>query len=175
MTNSRAGKAKERPVRTSERRLHVVDIENLAGTGPPDSGAVTHLRATYMDVVGVSSVDHVVVACNPGCLVDVGAGWRLRCARYRVGSGCNGADLALLDVLECESVAERFTEVVIASGDGIFASSAARLSSVGCDVTVVSRRRSLSTKLALAAQRVVYLPEAEVAAAPAVLPLRRAA
>ena len=175
MTNSRAGKATERPVRLSERRLHVVDIENLAGTGRPDIGAVAQLRAKYTEVVGVSSGDHVVVACNPSCLVDVGAGWGLRRARYRVGSGHNGADLELLDVLECESVGERFTEVVIASGDGIFASAAAHLSWAGCGVTVVSRRRSLSAKLAIAAQRVIYLPEVEAVGAMAVLPKRRVA
>jgi hypothetical protein len=175
MTNSRAGQAEKRLVRALVRRLHVVDIENLAGTGRPDLGVVAQLRATYTDVLGVAAEDHVVVACNPGCLLDVGAGWGLRCARYRTGRGCNGADWELLDVLECEGVAERFAEVVIASGDGIFAPTAARLAVAGCDVTVASRRRSLSAKLALAAKRVVYLPEIEALGAPVARPLRTAA
>jgi hypothetical protein len=175
MTNSRAGMAEKRPVRLLERSLHVVDIENLAGTGRPHLGVVAQLRATYADVVGVAAQDHVVVACNPGCLVDVGVGWGVHCARYRTGWGCNGADWELLDVLESEGVAERFTEVVIASGDGIFAPMAARLACVGCGVTVVSRRRSLSAKLAVAAQRVIYLPDFEEIGARAGAPAGRVA
>jgi hypothetical protein len=172
MTNSRAGKAEKRLVRSLDRRLHVVDIENLAGTGRPEPGPVAQLHAAYEAAVGVAEQDHVVVACNPGCLIDVGTGWGLRCARFKTGRGCNGADWELLEVLESEGVAERFTEVVIGSGDGIFAPTVARLASVGCAVTVVSRRRSLSAKLALAARQIVYLPDVEALAGPVAPALR---
>ncbi len=156
------------------RTLHVVDVENLVGSGRPGLSAVAALRALYTDVVRVVPGDHVVVACNPGCLLDVGVGWGPGSARLRVGAGRDGADWELLEVLESERVPERFSRVVIASGDGIFAAMAARLAVAGCDVTVVSRRTSLSAQLRLAAMRVVYLPDGEAMDCPAPAVLRRA-
>jgi hypothetical protein len=89
-------------------------------------------------------------------LKTAGAYWPS--ARYLARSGPDGADLALLDVISCERVAERFTHVLIASGDHIFAGEAAVLIARGCHVTVVSRYTALSRQLALAAGRqVIYL------------------
>ena len=53
--------------------------------------------------------------------------------------GHDGADLALENVLSSENVEERFSEVVIVSGDGLFANQAARLRSLGVRVTVDAR------------------------------------
>ena len=78
-------------------------------------------------------------------------------ARYRIRSGPNGADLALLDVLHYENIPARFTHVAIGSGDGVFAEEAARLGAAGVWVTVLSRRRSLSRRLELAAREVIFL------------------
>jgi hypothetical protein len=78
-------------------------------------------------------------------------------ARYRVRSGPNGADYELLDVLEHEDVAARFSHVVIGSGDWRFSRAAASLAERGVRVTVVSRRGCLAAVLARAAQNVVYL------------------
>jgi hypothetical protein len=58
----------------------------------------------------------------------------------------DGADLALLDVLQHEDVAERFTHVVIGSGDHLFAEEAACLAAQQVCVTVVRRCRSLPGK-----------------------------
>ncbi len=159
----------------ASRTLHVVDVENLVGSGRLGLSAVAALRSLYTDVVRVVPGDHVVVACNPGCLLDVGVGWGPGSARLRVGAGRDGADWELLEVLESERVPERFSRVVIASGDGIFAAMAGRLAVAGCDVTVVSRRTSLSAQLRLAAMRVVYLPDGEAMDCPVPVAVRRAA
>ena len=87
--------------------------------------------------------------------LNVALGWPH--ARYRVRSGPDGADLELLDVLEHEDVAARFSHVVIGSGDWRFSRAAASLAGRGVRVTVVSRRGSLAAVLARAAQDVVYL------------------
>jgi hypothetical protein len=63
----------------------------------------------------------------------------MRCARLR-------------DVLRHEDVARRFTHVAIGSGDHVFAEEAARLAAQGVWVTVVSRRRGLSSWLEQAAR-----------------------
>jgi hypothetical protein len=107
-------------------------------------------------------MDQVEVASSHLTLLNAGLGWPH--ARYRVRSGPNGADLALLDVLQHENVAARFTHVAIASGDHIFTDEVAHLAAQDVWVTVVTRRRSLSRQLALAAREVIYLDTATEAA-----------
>jgi len=143
------------------RTLHLIDVENLAGTGVPGRDQVGAVHSWYGRRVGFGAVDHVVVACNHLALADTALGWPH--ARYRVRSGPDGADLELLDVLYNENVAERYTQFVIASGDGVFAAAAASLATASRWVTVVSRRECLSTRLRLAACDVIYIDATEPA------------
>ena len=78
-------------------------------------------------------------------------------ARHLWRSGHDGADLALLDVLENERVDQRFGRVTLCSGDGIFAASAARLAGAGVNVTVVALKGHLAAQLVLAAHNIVQL------------------
>lgn len=138
------------------RALHLIDIENLAGAGSPDPGQVRELHALYHRQVGLGAMDQVVVASGQLMIRNAGDCWPG--ARYLVRSGPDGADLELLAVIERERVAERFTNVMIASGDGIFTTAAVCLAAAGCRVTVISRRAALSKRLALAAgSNVIYL------------------
>jgi hypothetical protein len=129
------------------RRLHLVDIENLVGDSLPSLSQVREAQGLYTDCLAVGPMDQVEVASSHLTLVNAAFGWPH--AHYRVRSGPDGADLALLDVLQLENVARRFTHVAIGSGDHIFAEEAARLAAQGVWVTVVSRRRSLSPRLPL--------------------------
>ena len=72
-------------------------------------------------------------------------------------SGLDGADLVLLEVLG-ENIADRFGEVVLVSGDGIFADALAELASQGVHTTVVAHSDGLSRRLELAANAVRFLP-----------------
>jgi hypothetical protein len=137
------------------RTLHLVDIENLVGTGLPAEWEVADVRQEYAVRVGVGPMDQVVIGCNHKALPAAGHGWPG--ARYLVRSGPDGADTELLAVIECENVAARFSRVVIASGDGGFTWAAAGLAAAGCQVTVVSRRTRLARTLRLGAQHVIYL------------------
>jgi hypothetical protein len=145
------------------RALHVVDIENLAGTAIPTLGQVSEVQGRYLARLACGADDLVVMAASHRGLLNVALGWPH--ARYRVRSGPDGADLELLDVLLYEDVAARFTHIVIASGDGVFGQAAASLSARGVWVTVVSRRDSLSPWLAQAARDVIYLDMPHSAAA----------
>lgn len=138
-----------------DRALHVVDIENLAGAAIPSLGQVTEVQDWYMTRLGFGADDQVVMASSHLGLLNAALGWPR--ARYRVRSGPDGADLELLDVLEHENVASRFSHVVIGSGDGVFGRAAASLAARGVRVTVVSRPGSLAATLARVAQDVVYL------------------
>jgi hypothetical protein len=107
-------------------------------------------------------MDQFEVAASHLTLVNAGLGWPQ--AHYRIRSGADGADLALLDVLRHENVAERFTHVAIGSGDHIFAEEASRLATQGVWVTVVTRPGSLAPRLAMAAGEVIFLENVAKAA-----------
>jgi NYN domain len=138
-----------------ERTLHVVDIENLAGAAVPTRDLVTEVQDRYLACLAFGAEDQVVLAASHLGLLNTGLGWPH--ARYRVRSGRDGADLELIDVLEHENIAARFSHVVIGSGDGLFGHAAARLAARGVHITVVSRRGSLARDLARIAGHVIYL------------------
>jgi hypothetical protein len=144
------------------RTLHLVDIENLAGTAMPTRRQVMDVQHRYARRMALGDDDLVVMASSHGGLVNVALGWPH--ARYRVRSGPHGADLELLDVLLHEDVAARFTHVAIGSGDGVFGRAVQTLAAGGMWVTVVSRRGSLSPHLAHAARDVIYLDPSSLAA-----------
>jgi hypothetical protein len=145
------------------RTLHLVDIENLAGAALPSRDQVSEVQGLYVARLTVGADDQVVMAASHRAFLNAALGWPS--ARYRVRSGPNGADLELLDVLQHEDVAARFTHVVIGSGDGLFSQAAANLAARDVWVTVVSRRDSLSRALAGAARDVRYLDTPQAAAA----------
>jgi len=144
------------------RRLHLIDIENLVGDPLPSLSQVREAQGRYADCLAFGAMDQVEVASSHLTLVNAALGWPH--ARYRIRSGLDGADQALLDVLRHENVARRFTHVAIGSGDHLFAEEAAHLAAQGVWVTVVSRRRGLSPQLALAAREVIFLDTAAEAA-----------
>jgi hypothetical protein len=148
-----------------QRRLVVVDVENAVGGPNIERDQIVWTKQALIDLVGLQASDHVVAACSHVGAVEVGVSWSS--ARQLVRSGPNGADLALLDVLIQESIASRFTEMVLVSGDGIFADIVAELAAQGVHTTVVAHNRGLSRRLRLAAGTVVYLP-AELPPTPAV-------
>jgi NYN domain len=143
--------------RYPDRALHLVDIENLAGAAIPGLDLVAEARYRYLARLSLGVADQVVMAASHLGLLDAARAWPH--ARYRVRSGRDGADLELIDVLEHENVAARFSHVVIGSGDGIFGHPAATLAARGVRITVVSRRGSLAPGLARVAREVIYLDQ----------------
>jgi hypothetical protein len=137
------------------RSIHLVDVENLLGGAAFTKGDAAATAAVYASVATVAARDHMVVASSHFAAPAAWFGWGH--ARRVVRSGPDGADLALLGIIENENLAVRFDRIVIASGDKIFAEAAARLQGVGAKVTVVSRVDSLSRQLRLAVRDVRYL------------------
>lgn len=138
-------------------------IENLALGPGADFAVMAAVAAEYEAAAELGGGDHVVVAA--GHFAAPASWWA--CwprARRLVRSGTDGADLALIEVIETETPSARFDRVVLGSGDGIFAEPAARLQADGCGLTVVCRRGSLSRQLQLAAGAVRLLePEPKAA------------
>lgn len=137
------------------RRLVLVDIENVVGGAAMTAATARWARDVVDAALSVAEGEQVVIATSHAGLLSTCSAWPA--ARVKVRSGKNGADLELLDVLVTERLAERFEEVVVVSGDGIFADAIAALASKGVLVTVASWHRSLSARLRLAAGATVYL------------------
>jgi hypothetical protein len=156
----RAGRKRSRSagakLRKMSRRLIITDPENLLA-GPVTSAAgVKWIQRILEEHVGLGPEDQVVLGtCHVG-LLELGIGWPA--ARRVVRSGPSGADMALIEVLREEHVADRFAEVVLVSGDGAFADVVAELAARGVPTTVVAQRKRLSAKLRLTASTVVEVP-----------------
>lgn len=151
MTNTRIGNR-------AGRRLILIDIENLVGTPTPSSLEVELVMGALADLVPGFNEAQRVVACSHRAARTVA--FACKTERQRWCSGPDGADLALLDILETEDVDERFEYVTICSGDGIFAQSVARLAENGVYTTVVALKGHLAARLELAACQVAYLQPA---------------
>jgi hypothetical protein len=138
------------------RAVHLVDADNLLGTPVPEPAQVRQLISRYAARVGFGPMDQVIIACSHQAFRTVGFSWPG--PQYLLRSGPDGADLALLAVLENAHIAARFRDVVIGSGDHIFAPAVTSLTAAGCKITVAARRDRLSGSLARAAgPRLIYL------------------
>jgi hypothetical protein len=141
--------------RPPSRTMHLVDVENLLGGTSFVESDVALAAVAYGAVADVSFGDLTVIASSHYTALAAWFGWPK--ARRVVRSGPNGADLALIRVIETENLAASFDRVTIASGDGIFAHPAARLQSEGVAVRVVTRPESLSRALTFAVRDVRFL------------------
>lgn len=137
------------------RRIVLIDIENIVGGAVRTSEEAAWGRTIIETLVEIRPGEHVVVGtCDVGAL-HVMTEWRD--ARVVMGTGENGADRQIIDVLTTENLASRFDEVLLISGDHIFAEPLAALRGLGMDVTVASWVSHLSPLLQLAAAHTIIL------------------
>ncbi|MDA8397290.1 MAG: hypothetical protein M0Z29_05505 [Actinomycetota bacterium] len=134
------------------RTCHVVDIENLVGQ--PESGErysrsafltrARELSSAYRSK-WVDGSDLVYVGCDASLMLEMLMDW----GRYsvRFGRGADGADRALIKVVDIDAVARSCDVLQIASGDHAFADLASEARSRGLFVRVVSRSGALSGDL----------------------------
>ncbi|MCZ4553696.1 NYN domain-containing protein [Gordonia rubripertincta] len=134
----------------------LVDIENVVGGAVLHENAARWARVQICGALDIKAPDQVVIGISHIGLLSVGSAWPN--LRYLVRSGADGADRALLAVLD-EDVATRFDELVLVSGDGIFAAKIAALTARGVRVTVVAHPGGVAKRLRLAAHRTLYLED----------------
>lgn len=139
------------------RRVVLVDIENVAGGAIQSLAMADWARVVIDQALGGVDSDQVIIGTCHWGLIDVKRAWP--CARVLVGSGQDGADLELLDVLRTENLTERFDEVVLVSGDGIFAQAVAEIEKAGVAVIVAAWSQGMSARLRLAASRSMALDD----------------
>jgi hypothetical protein len=136
------------------RKVAFIDIENLCGTSSPTQLECEEVRVFCTERIGLDRT-MVVGACSHYAARHASFAWPT--ARWLWRSGRDGADTALLDEIRDLRNSQRFSHVIIGSGDGIFAEVVTELAAGNTRVTVVSRRRSLSRSLVRsAAELIVY-------------------
>lgn len=137
------------------RRLVVVDIENVVRGAVVAAKQAEDAQRLLEEAVTLSGCEQVIIGTSHIGVLATWLGWRG--PRIVAHSGENGADLALIQILTGERIAERFDEVVLASGDGIFTDAVAALGAAGVAVTVVAHSDGCSRRLQMAASRTVFL------------------
>lgn len=129
------------------RRLFLIDIENVIGTAFFDQGAACRGREQVAAAAGLRDEEHAVVGVTSvqGVLPAAEA---FPGKTIRVQLGQDGAERAILELVDVEHIAKRYASVVIASGDHAFAEFARDMRDAGTTVHVVARERSLARALA---------------------------
>jgi hypothetical protein len=127
-------------------RLHEIDIENLAGAGLLSTEVVRKVKALYENAVGVEANDLVVVAAGPQNKGAVFEGWGQ--AVYKFRKGKDGADDALVSLVDQISDLTMFGHIFIGSGDSKLAQVAEKAKSQGVGATVVTYNGQKSWMLA---------------------------
>ena len=145
---------KQHTPRTIGRQVILVDIENLVG-GAVMTASSAHWARTQLEAVTEISPDaHVIIGTSHIGLFPTRDVWPGK--QYLIQSGPDGADLALLEAID-DLLVNRYDEVVLASGDGIFADAVSRLTAHGLDVTVVAHHGRCAARLRMAAHRTIYM------------------
>lgn len=135
-----------RHISTTNRELHLIDIENELGAGQVKAADIARFRSFYLKANNVPADAHIVVAASSSQnLLEAAFGWPG--ARTVWLPGHDGADRALLEIAYEENVEKRYDKVVIASGDHIFAEAAKSLQNLGVKVKVFARAVFISVIL----------------------------
>lgn len=142
----------KRARRMKIRTVHLVDLENVVGSGHLTEYAAHNAYTAYTGLGVVGPCDLVIVGVSHHNLIAASYGWPH--ARCRARSGPDGADLLLQEVMGDEHLEDRFGAALLVTGDGGFAEPVAALIGRGLPVSVIAPAGRLSTKLRLAASAV---------------------
>lgn len=144
---------KEKSMRRKiERTLVIVDLENLAGGSEFVGQKSQAIRDMISDVNKQSSNTLIIVATGIGAVnSSPEILWHWVDSRFLIGSGVDGADNELLNVLSKEPLAESTSHIQIWSGDHCFAPISRKLKRLGCSVEIFANEGSLSRELDAAA------------------------
>lgn len=137
MKAARSAGVEKRSLMRVDRTIHLLDVENLCGTPAFSDKDLTDLQRRYSELVPIGPADLIVAASSHYRARELMFGWTE--ARPLFGSGPDGADKRLLDVIFHEGIEGRFSHIVIGSGDGIFSPACSHLEAHGPSVTAVAR------------------------------------
>ncbi|MDP9696143.1 UNVERIFIED_ORG: hypothetical protein J2X79_003722 [Arthrobacter globiformis] len=147
--------------RTSrDRTHHYIDVENLAGSGRLRPQDVIDVRDRFQQAVAPDEMDLFTVGCDSSNAFHVRSAFPG--ARLVVGHGPDGADLALIEAMQEDMQSGAWSkQVLLGSGDHIFAPILASMAGKGATTRVVGIEGHTSLRLKLAAHDTTLLPELE--------------
>ncbi|WP_006246351.1 NYN domain-containing protein [Mycolicibacterium tusciae] len=151
------------------RTFNLVDLENLVG-GRVDAAAVCDVWSEFGKMIDTRHTDLTTVAVSRRHAATAFLALPANLHRVIGANVPDGADTALIDSVDVGWIAANFGQVVIASGDHIFAPLARRLRSNGLHVVQVIGRGACSAALYRACNEQKYLtnsPETGVSGCPA--------
>ncbi len=138
-----------------QRSLHLVDIENLLSDPLcEDTGYIEATISDYKHLSNWRAGDQVLVAANRRLSKKLVFSLQDWTCRLFTAQGPDGADLRLIEEGAQEKLLNQFDQLVVGSGDGIFAETVALSRKLGLKSVTVSRSRNLSRKLAAASDEV---------------------
>ena len=142
----------------NNRSIFLGDIENLAWDTQAKTLTLNSIRSISQAVnIELQSFTPLeVLASSHHFAKQIWFGWG-RTARRLLGSGPDGADKALLSLIQKENLHERFDTVIIGSGDGIFTNAATELIAKGVHVIAAYANGGISKKLQLAVHETIHL------------------
>ncbi|MEY4174936.1 MAG: hypothetical protein RI900_2101 [Actinomycetota bacterium] len=113
----------------TQRRLVLVDIENIVGGSHSTEADVERALQRLRRAIGIRTDDVWITACGPTLLTTA---MGLFHSRVLLGRGLDGADRQLVEYLRPDQVVHRYAAVALASADGrAFAEPVARLAAAG--------------------------------------------
>ena len=133
------------------RSLHLIDLENLCGSGLPPTSVIERVWNTYRYGVSTSPEDHYIVGTSHAFAMRAWFVLPAQGIQRRTRSGKDGGELAILTDLDLAHTVRRFDRLVIASGDGMFSETAMTAREHGLHVHQVSGIGTCSRRLAAAA------------------------
>lgn len=132
----------------NSRRIILLDMENFNGGPVATTSQARWCRRMIENWIAINPGEQVVIAADVATVTNIHQAWPE--ARILAGRNENGADLRLLEVMD-ESLPERFSDVVLVSGDRIFAEKVSKLAGQGLPTHVYSHTELLSKRLRFAA------------------------
>lgn len=118
--------------------LHIVDIENLAGTGLLTTPKVKEISDVYELSTLASSNDVFILAAGPQNKHALFDGWKVGHPIFQFRKGKDGADNALVSLFSQIEHPEKFNRVFLGTGDGGLVAIAESARRFGVHLTVVT-------------------------------------
>lgn len=144
---------------TFDRTLFAVDWENLLGGAnatPEETTTFFHVWSVHTSTI--TPRDRVVVAMSHRMARRAWFALPGQGIQRVIGSGQDGADLALLNAIDINHDSRRFSRLVIGSGDGIFTELATAAARNGMVVEQVLGRGRPARSLSAVCTRTTQLP-----------------
>lgn len=145
------------PAGNEERRLFVIDIENIKGKPILTEQDAATARAEIESEYSIGTSDLVLIGTShKNNFLSAKYAWPG--AQHCFRPGHNGADVALIDAAEAHLAKPvRFQEVVLFSGDGIFTSLMRKVKEMGVKSSVISLANQINKNLASASSNCTLL------------------